>query len=608
MLDPHPPGCPHPTAETPAQIEFVREKRMVDWLRPSELVRAAVKAAVAATFGSYADKRELQAAMAPLAGVDDTFAPDEQGNVWFDYVADLGDGFDATYAVARLVAADLGDMKRGQFTILGGDQVYPTAARDDYQNRFIGPYRAALPYAVDAPALYALPGNHDWYDGLTSFLRIFCQRKEDRTGRWIGGWRTRQHRSYFAIALPQNWWIWAIDSQLDADMDHPQLVYFEGLAKRMLEQEPDASKHKIILVTAQPTWVNCPGEKAMKTCRNYPELFNTLAHFEKAYIRAYGFQLRLALSGDLHHYVRYETPDHAENPHTIRVTSGGGGAFLFGTAETPDVLTVREERQDAPTAYVKKASYPDTKESQRYAHGIWALPFRNYFFGGVLATVYLLFAWLLQTGSRGTGGLLDGGSLLDSIRINGPQLGAFLIAFMFSPLATTVGLVVVGGFWGYTLSQAKGHPKLAKISGLLHGLAHVVLVCVLFAAIASALGRTNLRPGGVPFSLAFMVLLFVSGYLLGCWLFAAYLWISTRTTGVHAGDLFSSMALTDCRNFLRMRLDAQGRLTVYTIGLKNVPTDWTFEPPGDECGRPWFQSKTFMTGDYAPRVIETFVV
>ena len=56
---------------------------------------------------------------------------------------------------------------------------------------------AALPYLEGAPPdMYALPGNHDWYDGLTSFMRLFCQ------GGWVGAWRTRQRRSYFAVKLP----------------------------------------------------------------------------------------------------------------------------------------------------------------------------------------------------------------------------------------------------------------------------------------------------------------------------------------------------------------------------------------------------------------------
>ena len=101
----------------------------------------------------------------------------------------------------------------------------------EYENRLIGPYRAALPF-VDEPRgthLYAIPGNHDWYDGLTNFIRIFCQKA------WIGGWQTRQERSYFALELPHRWWLWAIDIQFDAYIDDPQLAYFRA-ANELLRQ------------------------------------------------------------------------------------------------------------------------------------------------------------------------------------------------------------------------------------------------------------------------------------------------------------------------------------------------------------------------------------
>jgi hypothetical protein len=609
MRTPHPPGCPHPTSASPAQIEFVPQRAMVDWLHPAQLARTGLKAAIASTFGSYADKRELQAALAHVEGADDRYELTD-GELWFDYTADLGDGFDATYSIARLLATDLtldGEVtRRGRFVILGGDQVYPTAARDEYQNRFIGPYRAADPFEphrVDgqyAPAMYALPGNHDWYDGLTSFLRIFCQRKGNRTGRWIGGWRTRQRRSYFAIELPGNWWIWAVDSQLESDMDHPQLMYFESLAEQMLTKESDPSKHKIILVTAEPSWVNCRGDEAAGTCRNHPEAFNTLAHFEKTYVRTKGFELRLVLSGDFHHYVRYASTE--KDTHTMRITAGGGGAFLLGTEQMPSVISVREDGGNHP--YVKKAAFPDTTESRRYEAGIWRIPFQRPAFGTMLGGIYLLLAWLLQTGSRATD-LLPAGSLLDHIYLHGANVSELAIAFMLSPLSTTLGLVIVASLWGFTFTQAKGHPWPAKISGAVHGLAHVVLCCALFATITTALKTTALPRGGVWFSLALMTLLFVLAWVLGSWLFAGYLWLSCRWTGVHAGDLFSSMAITDCKHFLRMRLDASGRLTLFVIGLKKIPHDWVFEAPGDRCGRPWFQSKKFMVEEeYSPFVVE----
>src|SRR4029453_4549246 len=143
-----------------------------------------------------------------------TMAPDPDGGLWFDHVADLGDGFDPTYTVGRLIAADAAAgggpsgaedppvrLPRGRLLVLGGDQVYPTASSAGYEDRLKGPYRAALPAgaADPPPVLVALPGNHDWYDGLTAFLRLFAQRRP------LGGWRTGQTRSYFVVHLPPGW-------------------------------------------------------------------------------------------------------------------------------------------------------------------------------------------------------------------------------------------------------------------------------------------------------------------------------------------------------------------------------------------------------------------
>ena len=82
-------------------------------------------------------------------------------------------------------------------------------------------------------AMFALAGNHDWYDGLTGFLRLFCQR------RWIGGWKTRQRRSYFALRLPHHWWLLGTDFQLHSDIDQPQNDYFREVAEEIRE-DPDA--------------------------------------------------------------------------------------------------------------------------------------------------------------------------------------------------------------------------------------------------------------------------------------------------------------------------------------------------------------------------------
>jgi hypothetical protein len=122
---------------------------------------------------------------------------------------------------------------------------------------------AILDKVVDLPPVMALPGNHDWYDGLASFRRNFCEswvQRDARSGEEliavppsdqrddVGGWGAFQSRSYFAVQLSPRWWLWAVDSQLDAPIDAEQLSYFRG-ARRHLG---DA---KVILCTATPSWL-----------------------------------------------------------------------------------------------------------------------------------------------------------------------------------------------------------------------------------------------------------------------------------------------------------------------------------------------------------------
>src|SRR5436305_3282912 len=79
------------------------QRPMVDWMAPGQLAQTGIKAVVSDVFGSYADKRDVMAALDPSPKLDATFAAAEE--LWIDYVADLGDGFDSTYTIARQLAA-----------------------------------------------------------------------------------------------------------------------------------------------------------------------------------------------------------------------------------------------------------------------------------------------------------------------------------------------------------------------------------------------------------------------------------------------------------------------------------------------------------------------
>jgi hypothetical protein len=114
---------------------------MVRWLSPSGLSTTSAQLLLSGIFGAYADKREIQAALKEPSGIDLSNRP----GLTLDFMADTGDGFNPTYAVARALAephlpvADGAQelrLPRGQVLVLGGDIAYPAASRDEFQNRF----------------------------------------------------------------------------------------------------------------------------------------------------------------------------------------------------------------------------------------------------------------------------------------------------------------------------------------------------------------------------------------------------------------------------------------------------------------------------------------
>src|ERR671937_290580 len=231
-----------------------RRHKMVGWYDPGQLIATGIDVVISQLMGARVDYRLIES----FSGAEDIYRYDQDQECWFDFIADLGDGWNSTYTMASLLAAEqlmLADVQgtmqhlpRGQFLIMGGDQVYPVASRDQYDERTVAPYTSAFPREAGRskqPGLFAIPGNHDWYDGLISFMRLFAQQRS------FAGWRTQQRRSYFAIRLPYNWWLWALDYQLESDIDGPQLAYFESVAAEMSK----APGGKVILVSAEPDWI-----------------------------------------------------------------------------------------------------------------------------------------------------------------------------------------------------------------------------------------------------------------------------------------------------------------------------------------------------------------
>jgi hypothetical protein len=279
----------------------------------------------------------------------------------FLVLGDTGEGDESQFA---LVPPLLGSGKDTHFMVICSDVVYPNGDVNEYLKKFCRPYK-------DYPKpIYALPGNHDWYDGLNGFMVHFCGAEPSE--RSLGGnrilrrlWRKparvksevlekcrtfrpepeehlRQPGPYFAIdTAPLR--IVSIDTGINGQLDHEQGEWLRWVSS-------NSPKPKILL-TGKPIYVDNehhPGDiedGAMKV----DDIIRTDEH---KYVAAIG--------GDIHNYQRY--PVKVGNRTIQYIVSGGGGAYMSDTHRIPkvDVNGVDEDdfkcyplRGDSLSAYSK---------------------------------------------------------------------------------------------------------------------------------------------------------------------------------------------------------------------------------------------------------------
>ncbi len=300
--------------------------------------------------------------------------------MWLDFVADTGDDRDVSHAVGKLVAAtyivkdDAGEertLPRGEVLLFGGDTAYPVATAEEIDRRLVQPWNEAFGEPDETPRLLlGIPGNHDWYDGLDGFGRLFRRgvgggeaahpkegshllrrlRRGART-REVGvavrelhldevggifrllanaarsvraffrgvaikrakrlelfGYTPVQEASYWVLPLARGLDLWGVDRQLGR-LDFRQRQYF----RRRKRESTDRAK---VFVAPDPAiafgepWD--PGQRMLAGCKLSLE-----------------DERMFYLTGDLHHYERREVGK------SLHVIAGGGGAFLHGTRISP---------------------------------------------------------------------------------------------------------------------------------------------------------------------------------------------------------------------------------------------------------------------------------
>jgi hypothetical protein len=573
---------------------------MVVWYGPTALYTTGMRHVISGIFGQYADQRILQWATDQVPAKDlaarydysSWVQPGDESAVWVDYVADTGDGFDSAYSIASLIAApslDIeggGRLEGGKLLVMGGDQVYPYASPDQYEEHLIAPYTLADIEAKEpARKLFALPGNHDWYDGLASFDQTFCQARDGVSeGLRIGQWHCPQHRSYFAIKLPHDWWIWGLDTQLTRNLDVGQIRYFDTVAKSM----PDRSKAKIILCIPQPAWMDGAETGSEKS---YPRNINRIVPiaFDEAKVCA-------IIAGDAHHYTRYRGAENGLN----LITAGGGGAYLSPTHNLPDVIAVpwggqkhefslRQKTEGGPgkkPGMTEPSLFPDRSRSRALSWLLLLFPFHNRAFSFLgLGIVYWVLTWAFLSATV-TGGSYGGsGNPQVSNVFRHPELypnvgrGVWLLmeAAMGSILLSFFGLVFFAALYTYVRSSRH---LVRFIASFLHWSAHIAAM----AALAAILTRFNMRletlwreafsfgdAGTVVGFFFYPVEMIVLGGAIGGVIWGIYLFINCRLFHLHMDDAFSALSLRQDKHFLRMKIEPD-QLTIYPIGLKHVPS------------------------------------
>jgi hypothetical protein len=518
---------------------------MVGWYDPRVLMHSAYQVAIANIFGRHSDTRLIEALASQPQGEFDYSL--QGGDFWLDYVADTGDGWNSTYAVADAIAQPTLEVEHGgrretldagRVLVFGGDEVYPYPSRAEYDTRTENPYRNAFAGRA-RPDVFAIPGNHDWYDSLVAFSRTFC-----RPERGFAGCKTRQTRSYFALHLPANWWLLAIDLQLGADLDEPQVKYFQKVAASMDESA------RLIFCVPEPRWIL---EDAYPRHSSYEELSSTHFLEEKVFKR----KARVFLTGDLHFYKRHENAEGVQ-----KITSGGGGAFLHPT-HAPSTRTLRH-------GFVQRAAYPDEKTSRRLAWKNFLFPLLNPKAGWLWAFLYAMSAWLASA-------RLEASDVIDLPT----ALDAAVNAAIRDPLNGMWLMGIIAGFIFFTDTHLRSWRILG---GAFHAMMHLAAAFLVgWLALLLTVKGFDMRYGSTVQLLLSALITVPLGAVAGSFILGVYLFVSIRIFGRHSNEAFSSLRIQDYKQWLRLRIDASGLLTIYTIAMDRVPRRWRATQRGGEA-------------------------
>ncbi len=255
----------------------------------------------------------------------------ESGDFSFLVIGDPGEGDGSQYALVERYL-DLGRQDLVKFLIISSDVIYPAGAMVDYERNFFMPYKGWK------KPIYAIPGNHDWFDALEGFnanflepeaaraalearvasdlhltstntLRIenLLKRAEDLR-RNYGIDAARQHGPFFDIQT-SDFALIAIDTGIRRTLDEQQ--------QNWLDRSLARSKGKFtIAILGHPKYAG-----GKDTSVGDPE-------FAALYEKLESAGVRVLMAGDTHAFEHYLPASKNARSPIHHFVNGGGGAYL----------------------------------------------------------------------------------------------------------------------------------------------------------------------------------------------------------------------------------------------------------------------------------------
>ncbi|HEX9959782.1 MAG TPA: hypothetical protein VGB00_02545, partial [Pyrinomonadaceae bacterium] len=410
-----------------------------------------------------------------------------------------------------------------------------------------------------------VPANHDYYDDLDGFNRLFrrppfdvveenkVDAAMDALPLKIPTFRREQEASYTALRLPFDWWFLGIDSE-NQKLDFRQRAFFKQVLK-------DCKPKKIIVSTPEPTTVfgrKCdPLDKTAAYVTAITESIGLKQPFlnngELSPISISpcakpveaGEYCRLDLSGDVHHYARYWGPENTRHgqkecasENYASLVAGGGGAFFdsTGTLIGKSKATRNGERKTVPGEIPPQNTFPDA-ECSRIASADRIFDLWNIRKGGYVQTAGAAIAAIIYF-SLTRGHIHD---FFKEIRLG--TIAAELDGWLSGgALLVSLFLFILSGFFLHNLNTKLKDGRYEKTSGesdngkirqlrlpfiffLLGAVVYALLFFAPYWRSTEAIFPARLHP----YARSFMLLLHIAGAGLLLWLSIEYSnWLPLR--------------------------------------------------------------------------------